>query len=144
MNVKTGPAVDPTVDHETATALWERWLVMWNGQPEVAHEIIADGLQMWYNGRSAIDASHITDADAMVTWVTRFRTKFDDMVFSTDFGPMVDGEMYSIRWFLNARYNGSSGFPEDVPGEPFTRAGVDIWRVTDGKIAQVWSMSTAA
>src|ERR1043165_3503608 len=112
MNVKTGPAVDPTVDHETATALWERWLVMWNGQPEVAHEIIAPGFQMWYNGRSAIDASHITDGAAMA--------------FSPDCGPMVDGEMYSIRWFLNAKYNGSSGFPEDVPGEPFTRAGVDL------------------
>lgn len=144
MNTYTAPAVSRDAVHAGAARLWERWLDLWNGDIEVADEIIAPGVRLWYNGRSAIDASHIRDAATMKVWVTRFRTTFDDMTFSSDFGPLVDGEFYTIRWFLNAVYKGTTGFPEDVPGTPFTRAGVDIWRVADGKVLEMWSMSTAA
>jgi hypothetical protein len=144
MSVQTGPSLDSAVDQATAERVWQRWLDMWNGDPEIADEIIADGLQMWYNGRSAIDASHINNPEMFKGWVKAFRTKFDDMTFSTHFGPLVAGDMVTVRWYLNAVYNGNSGFPDDVPGQPFTRAGVDIWRITDGRVQQCWSMSTAA
>ena len=134
------PAVYGTLTRQAAADMWERWLVMWNEDPEVAHEIIADEYRVHLPTAGAtIDPAQIRDAAGMADWVRGFTGKFGDLTYYTDFGPMVDGDLATVRWIGTAVCQGKTGWPTDVPGTPITFVGVDILRIIEGKIVECWT-----
>ena len=150
MVVRTdAPAPAGTTSHRTsadrtgqaqAAAVWARWLDMWNVDPEIAHEIIGDGYRVHLPSAGAtLDASTITDAAGMASWVRSFRGRFDGLRYRTDIGPLVDGDTFVCRWVGTATFLGRTGWPNDVPGRPVTWVGVDILRLVDGLIAEAWT-----
>jgi hypothetical protein len=125
---------------QSAAELWQRWLVMWNGQPQVAHDIIADEYVVHLPTAAAtIDPADIRDAAGMASWVAGFRDKFDGLRYHTDVGPLVDGDKLICRWYATATFQGRTGWPGDGPGRPASMVGVDILRVRGGRIAECWT-----
>jgi hypothetical protein len=137
--------LDPELDHELATRIWDRWLDMWNIDAEIAHEIIADEYRVHLPAAGAtIDPSKIRSAAGMADWVRGFTGKFEGLRYSTDFGPLVDGDKLVCRWIGRAVYLGLTGFPGDVAGKPVTMVGVDILRIHDGRIVECWTQGAEA
>jgi SnoaL-like domain len=123
-----------------ADRIWNRWLDMWNEDPEIAHDIIGDTYRVHLPTAGAtIDPAAITDAAAMAGWVRGFTGKFANLRYRTDFGPLVDGDRLVSRWYGTATYLGRTGWPRDVAGNPVTMVGVDILRIADGRIVECWT-----
>lgn len=134
------PTVDGTLTRQAAADMWERWLIMWNEDPEVAHEIISENYRVHLPTAGAtIDPTTIRNAAGMAEWVRGFTGKFENLTYHTDFGPLVDGDRATVRWFGTATCLGRTGWPTDVPGKPITFVGVDILRIVDGKIVECWT-----
>jgi hypothetical protein len=113
---------------------------MWNEDPSIAHEIIAEGYRVHLPTAGAtIDPAAITGPAGMERWVSEFTGRFRDLRYRTDFGPLVDGDRLVCRWIGTAVFLGKTGWPLDVPGEPATMVGVDIQRVADGRIVECWT-----
>jgi SnoaL-like domain len=142
MTVQTGSA---PLTRQKATELWQRWLAMWNGRPEVAHDIIGPEYVVHLPTAGAtIDPSRVQDAAGMAAWVGAFRAKFDGLRYHTDIGPLVDGDKLICRWYGTATYQGRTGWPGDVPGRPVTMVGVDILRVVGDRIVECWTQGAEA
>jgi hypothetical protein len=132
-----------TVLRQNAAALWDRWLVMWNENPEIAHEIIGPGYRVHLPTVGAtIDPAQIRDAATMADWVRAFTGKFADLRYRTDFGPVSDGNLAVFRWSGTAICLGRTGWPMDMAGEPITFVGVDILRIADGRIVECWTQGS--
>jgi hypothetical protein len=135
----------PVLTRAAAEAIWGRWLAMWNEDPQIAHEIIADEYVVHLPAAGAtIDPSQIRSAAAMADWVAGFTAKFDGLVYSTDFGPLVDGDRLVVRWYGDAVYRGLTGWPRDVAGSPVRMVGVDVLRIVDGRIVECWTQGAEA
>ncbi|MGI5403152.1 nuclear transport factor 2 family protein [Streptomyces sp. CA-135486] len=125
---------------ETAAQLWDGWLEMWNVDPEAAHKIIGDTYRVHLPTTGAtIDPSTIRDAAAMADWVRAFTGKFENLRYRTDLGPIVDGDLAVCRWYGTATCLGRTGWPSDVPGKQITWVGVDILRISQGRIIEAWT-----
>ena len=72
-------------------------------------------------------------------WIGDSLAAFADHRFTTVVGPIVDGDLVSGRWVFRAAYTGGiPGTPPDAIGRSVEYAGMDIFRVESGRIAEYW------
>jgi hypothetical protein len=135
--------IERTALRQKTTALWDRWLAMWNENPEIAHEIIGPDYRVHLPTAGAtIDPAQIRDAATMADWVRAFTGKFANLRYQTDFGPVSDGNLAVFRWSGTAICLGRTGWPMDVAEKPIIFVGVDILRIEDGRIVECWTQGS--
>ncbi|WP_157576584.1 nuclear transport factor 2 family protein [Mycobacterium sp. GA-2829] len=117
------------------THVIDQWLLMWNGDHDLGHDLIAPEFRIWFG--SFPDAGvGIKDPATFHDFLDAYRAQFPDARF-------VPGEIAvdettgrgALVWTLIATPPG-----EDHPRET---GGVDQFSFADGRVRQVWSMGGA-
>jgi predicted ester cyclase len=123
------------VDADALKAMYRRWLLEeWGaGDYSVAEELIADDL-VDHNRLPGQPPGRAGDV-----WMAKMiRTAFPDAAFQADV-VIADGDYVTGRWTMTATNTGPFelfGLPPT--GRPVTMTGQEIFRVRDGKFAEVW------
>lgn len=119
-------------------ALWESWHRLWNGNLSIADEIIAPNFVAHFApvGNSPAE---VRGPDGLKQWIGGTVAAFTEYNFTTTVGPIADEEMVAGRWIFRATYQGGMpGTPPAAVGKHVEYAGIDIFRVEGGKIAEYW------
>ncbi len=117
--------------------LWDRWIELWNGDLELAEEIIHRDFVV-----HRIPAPHVTPGlgrrEALLEWVRGTRSFFDDLRFTVEVGPLLDGKMAAGRWVAEGNYRGGLPGSTAPSGTGIAFHGNDIWRAEDGQVREYW------
>jgi predicted ester cyclase len=76
--------------------------------------------------------------EGLVGWVEETRSLFDDLRFTVEVGPIVDGELVAGRWLAEGTYQGGIPGSTAPAGTRVRFHGSDIWRAEDGLIREYW------
>jgi predicted ester cyclase len=70
--------------------------------------------------------------------IAQIRGALPDLTFTTEVGPLRDGDFLIGRWRADGHYVG--GFPGATAavGTPVAFTGTDILRLRDGRLAEYW------
>jgi predicted ester cyclase len=79
-------------------------------------------------------SGHPHGREALLAWITQTRSLFDDLRFSVEVGPIVDGEAVAGRWVAQGAYRGSIPGSTVPTGTRVRFHGNDIWRAQGGPI----------
>lgn len=126
------------MSYEDNKALWKPWLELWNGDLAIADGIIAPGFVAHFApvGNSP---GEVRGPEGLKGWIGGALAAFSDYHFTTVVGPIADEEMVSGRWVFRGVYRGGiPGASPDAVGARVEYAGMDIFRVESGKIAEYW------
>lgn len=123
---------------------YDRWLEMWNGQFDLAGQIIAPDCLVHQAPFGPGEPPRFRGPEGLVRMIRMGREPFEDLVFTCDVGPIVEAQQLASRWTGRGTYKG--GFPGTTApaGTPITFSGIDIWRMEDGKVAEYWVSSDGA
>lgn len=143
-----GPTDEPT-DRETdlGKILFERFVDLWNGdvEPDHAEEFIADDFTVHsaelarYLGFP--DSNRITTRDGLLDWVRSVRTLLTDLRFTTDPGPLRDGDYVSGGYSVTGTYAGGAPAATAAPGTRVRYSGMSIVRLEGDRLAEYWVLS---
>lgn len=123
---------------EQLTALWERWVELWNGDLAIAGEIVAPGFVAHFApaGNSPTD---VRGPEGLTDWIGQIMAPLADYRLTTTEGPLADDDMLAGRWVMRGTYQG--GIPGSAPeaiGAQIAYEGMDLLRVDDGHIVEYW------
>jgi predicted ester cyclase len=115
--------------------LWQQWADLWNGKagpaalvaPEfTVHAALIDGSP----------SSALRGPEGLAAMIAQTRGAFPDLTFTTEVGPLRDGDFLAGRWRADGHYAG--GFPgaTAAAGTPIAFTGTDILRLRDGRLAE--------
>jgi predicted ester cyclase len=127
-----------SIDREAATDLVKKWVSLWNGDTSIAAQIISPNNRVHAAMFDGGDGSAVGGVSGMVTLVTQMRSLMSDLVFSTDVGPLVDGNHVVLRWIARGHYGGGIPNAGAPVGAPVTFHGTDIVRISDSLIVEYW------
>ena len=117
--------------------LWDRWIELWNGNLDLAAQIIHPDFIV-----HRIPMPHVREGlggrDTLVEWVKQTRSILDELRFTVEVGPLVDGGMVAGRWFAEGSYRGGIPGTTAPAGTRVGFHGNDIWRAEDGLIREYW------
>jgi predicted ester cyclase len=119
-------------------ALWKPWLELWNGDLNVANEIIAEDFVAHFApvGNSP---GEVRGPEGIKQWIGGALAAFTDYGFTTTVGPLADEDMVAGRWVFRGAYQGGiPGASAAAVGERVEYAGMDIFRVESDRIAEYW------
>lgn len=116
-------------------AMYRRWIDMWNGQVELAEELMSSDCPIHQLPNT------FRGAEGIRQMVESGRAPFDDPVFSVEVEPIVEGNRLAARWTMTGRYIGGMPGATAEPGTEIRFGGIDIWRVEAGKIVEYWVSS---
>lgn len=120
-------------------ALYERWALMWNGELDIADEIIADGFVAHLTADSLKPPAEVHDAQTVCGWINTVRSRIGEMFYSIEVGPLVDDYKVFAYWQATGTLKG----PNDL-GVRFAKVGMDILRISGNKIVECWTMNNNA
>ncbi|MER7670562.1 nuclear transport factor 2 family protein [Kitasatospora sp. NPDC096128] len=123
------------------TALWHRWIDLWNGDFAVADAIVAPKLlcHLPTFGRTT-EPEGVDSPAALVRWIEDWHSNFLELTTTTSLGPFVnDGYIVGRRRFTG-RWKGGEPDGADAPaGTGVDFVGIDILRIdADGLITEYW------
>ena len=119
-------------------ALWKPWLELWNGDLNVADEIVAEDFVAHFApvGNSP---GEVRGPEGIKQWIGGALAAFTDYSFTTTVGPLADEDMVAGRWVFRGVYQGGiPGASAAAVGERVEYAGMDIFRVESGRIVEYW------
>jgi hypothetical protein len=106
---------------------------LWNGDLALADEIVAPGFVAHFAPVGSSPAE-VRGPEGLTGWIAQSFYRFETAV-----GPLVDGELVAGRWVFRGTYQGGiPGAPAAAVGIEVEYAGIDIFRVEAGKIAEYW------
>jgi len=119
------------------TALWDRWINLWNGELDEAQEIIHPEFVIHRIPPPRI-SERATGRDALLEWIRQTHLLFEGFRLTVLVGPIVDGETVAGRWIAEGSYR--DGIPgSTAPVGTLVRFhGNDIWRADGGLIREYW------
>lgn len=123
---------------QSSKDLWHPWVALWNGDLAVADAIIAPDFVAHF-AAAGPSPSEVRGPDGLKGWIGGAMAAFTDHRFTTVVGPLADDDMVAGRWVFRGTYRG--GFPgasPDAIGRQVEYAGMDLFRVEGGKIAEYW------
>ena len=117
--------------------LWQQWADLWNGKAGAAglvapeftvHAALVDGSP----------SSALRGPEGLAAMIAQIRAAFPDLTFTTEVGPLRDGEFLIGRWRADGHYTG--GFPgaTAAAGAAIAFTGTDILRLSGGRLAEYW------
>lgn len=103
--------------------LYRRWLdELWNGAVEIAADVVTEDFVGHWPDRD------VTGPDGLAAVVEQTHAMFEDLSFTVEVGPVVEGDLVCARWTGHGR--GADG--------PVGFVGHDILRVRDGRFVEYW------
>ncbi|MFB4281447.1 MULTISPECIES: ester cyclase [unclassified Nonomuraea] len=118
--------------------LYRRWLLeLWNGDFDLAHELVTPGFTGHWPGMD------VSGPDGLIEALRQGHAPFADVKVTLDIGPIVDGDLVSARWTFGGTYRGGIPGAETAEGTRIAFSGHDILRVEDGRFAEYWVISDA-
>lgn len=124
---------------ETNTALAAFWKDLWNGDLDLAGQIIAEDFVAHAAPFTGTGPDTLHGRDALTAWIAGTHAILAPLSFTAQVGPIVSGEYFAVRWEARGTYNG--GFPGAAPqavGRKIVFTGTDILRVASGLLAEYW------
>jgi hypothetical protein len=123
----------PEEIYATGVRLWNDWMEMWNGRPELARTIVADCFTLHLPTPALAKQETIVGPAEVEKWVAAHRAKFRRLTFDPGCGPFVDvtAGVAAGPWFADASLDGS---PKPV-------CGMDTIVFVHGKITEYWTIS---
>jgi hypothetical protein len=122
-----------------AAAFVTRWLTMWNGELDLAEEIIAPALTVHLPQVGMPPAATVHDPKTMAAWIGMFRGSYSQAHFQCELGPFADGEHIVSRFRFTGVWAGGRPAIATAPaGTAVNFAGVDILRLEGGRVAEYW------
>lgn len=125
-------------------SLYAHWLEMWNGQLDLAERIIASDCLVHQAPFGPGDPPRFRGPGGLVQMIRMGREPFEDLAFTCDVGPIVEGQQLAARWTGRGAYKGGLPGATAPAGTPISFSGIDIWRVENGKVAEYWVSSDGA
>ncbi|GGV26060.1 hypothetical protein GCM10010495_47400 [Kitasatospora herbaricolor] len=133
-------------DHDMrafGTGLFDRWTALWNGDLGLAGEIMAPGFTLRYAQAGTEAFDEIRTPPQLAAIVAAWHASRTGLVFAAEGTAVVDlAPAGGAPAGLVARPYLASFVTAE--GEKVARSGVDILRVADGLIVEVWSVSSGA
>lgn len=120
--------------------LAERWRLLWNGDLSLGPALIAESFVAHAAPLTGVGDDTIRGRAALDAWIEGIHDLLDDLAFTFELGPIVDGEFMVVRWHALGRYRG--GFPGSSPGavgRDVRFTGTDTLRIVDGRIVEYWA-----
>ena len=108
---------------------------MWNGRPELADELVAEGCPIHQPPNT------LHGPEGVRRMIEMGRAPFAQLTFRIEVGPIVEGNRLAARWESEGVYSGGIPGATVAPGTRVSFGGVDIWRIENGKIAEYWVSS---
>jgi predicted ester cyclase len=137
----TLPAGDD-LTQQAGLELWDEWANLWNGDLASADELVAPEFVTHF---AALDPRQppVQGPEGLKAWIeASVGDAFTDYSFTTDVGPIIDGDMLAGRWTFEGTYRGGfPGIPESSIGKKVRYSGHDLLRVESGKIVEYWLTS---
>jgi predicted ester cyclase len=130
----------PTVDNEL-TAIWDKWVAMWNGDLAMADLIMAPDYKLHMSPIGGGDLSAYAGPRGMAGWIGQLHAAIDPFVFEVQVQPLFGEGMIAGRWLASGTYSGGFLGAKAEPGMPVRFAGADFLRIKDGKVAEYWLSS---
>lgn len=125
---------------EIGVRMFDLWSAMWNGDRGLADQIMAPEFRLRYAQPGADEFDHIRHRDRLTEKISRFRQDRPGLSFAAEGEAVVDLELRGglphgkiARPYL-ARYTGETGRELRI-------SGIDMLRVENGLITEVWSVS---
>lgn len=128
----------PTATRAQQEQLVVAWVALWNGDYRLAEEIVSPDVRVHAALMDGGDGSAVKGPSGMVDLVRQIRAAFQDLRFSVQVGPVIDGDHVAVRWVATGAYVG--GFPGATApvGTGVTFTGTDTLRVERGRIVEYW------
>lgn len=125
----------PTSDLEANKALADRFHeeIFDQGNLATADEILTQDF-VWRAPPNASDDMLIVGPEGVKQTATDLRSFIPDFVLTVD-DVIAEGDRVVIRWTLRGTAQGESG------PVPVTFTGIDIFRIADGKLAELWQIT---
>ncbi len=117
--------------------LWDRWIELWNGNLELAEQIIHPDFEVHRIPMPHVPAG-LGGREALLEWVKATRSFFSDLRFTVEVGPVVDDETVAGRWLAEGAYQGGIPGSTAPTGTHVAFHGNDIWRAEGGLIREYW------
>lgn len=119
-------------------ALWQPWLELWNGDLDVADEIIAPEFVAHF-APAGNSPGEVRGPEELKQWIGGILGAFTDHSFTTAIGPLADEDMVVGRWVFRGAYQGGiPGTPPAAIGKRVEYAGMDFLRVESERIVEYW------
>lgn len=125
-------------DRDAAQVLVGRWLELWNGEIEIADEIISPDNRVHAALFDGGDGSAVGGVSGMKQLVSQLRSLLPDLVFSLEVGPLIDGDHVAIRWVATGHYEGGMPGAGAPSGTEVTFHGTDILRLRAHLVVEYW------
>src|SRR5437762_947221 len=94
---------EASMSTQDSKGLWDRWIELWNGDVGLAAETIHPDFAV-----HRVPAPHVPEGlggrEALLAWIKATRSFFDDLRFTVEVGPVVDGETVAGRWVAEGAY----------------------------------------
>jgi predicted ester cyclase len=132
------PTEEVSMTPETNKELWQSWLELWNGDLDTADTLIAPSFVAHFAPIGSSPAE-VRGPEGLKQWIGGILAAFTDYQFSTEVGPLAEGDLMAGRWIFQATYQGGiPGAAPDAVGNQVEYAGIDIVRIEAGQIAEYW------
>jgi len=122
---------------DTAHALWQGWVELWNGDLSRAERILAADFTV-NAAIVGVDGGAVQGASGLAGWVALLRTALGEPTFTVEVGPIIDGDLVGGHWRVQGRYAGGMPGATAAPGTPVDFTGTDILRIDGGVLAEYW------
>ncbi len=140
-------ATAQTKPADSVGAFWTDWLTFWNGDLDLADQVVADGVVLHATLLDGRDPATINDPETFAAWVGSLRQAVPDLVFETVAGPISEpaerasGTLIAGHWRATGTYQ--EGFPgaTAAAGTPVAFNGTDMVRIEDGAVVEYWLVS---
>lgn len=98
---RASPASEQTLTAYDGQTLWARWIDLWNGDLARAEEIIHPEFALHRIPPPEV-FGQAGGREGLLAWIRQTRSLFEDLRFTVEVGPIVDGEMVAGRWLAEA------------------------------------------
>jgi predicted ester cyclase len=126
---------------EQVQSLYRSWLEMWNGQLDLATQIVSPDCVVHHAPFGPGEQPEFRGPDGIEKMIRMGREPFDHLAFTCEVGPIIDGDQLAARWTGRGTYRGGIPGATAPAGTPITFSGIDIFRIEAGRITEYWVSS---
>jgi len=118
-------------------ALVQRWFeeLFNEGDLSTADEILADDVE--YHGPPSLSPRDVSGPDDIRQYVEAYGTAFPDVWYTVE-DVVAHGDSVRAHWIATGTHE-SDLFGIEPTGEAFSVEGVDVFRIEDGEIVEIWA-----
>lgn len=117
--------------------IYRQWIEAWNGRLELIDKIV-DPHFIFHPTHDQPDQPDFNGQDGIRRMIEISRQPFSSLEFTTDIGPIAEGELVVARWQGRGVYRGGLPGATAKEGTKVAFSAIDILKVRDGKIIEYW------